>query len=105
MTYDEFLAQAKEARPRKDFHRELRALYVENGTLQVLVLMILQQRKELMEAFAARPMLQEADIRASIGVQGQINGIDVVLQSIFEAMKDPQDEDEVSVSSPTSSAP
>lgn len=95
MTYEEFLGRAREASPRKSFAGELRQLYVDNGTLQVLVLMMLQQRSDLIEALAARPMLSEADIRASIGVQGQVNGIDVILQSIHAAMTEEED-DEVS---------
>jgi hypothetical protein len=75
----------------------LNALYVENGTLQVLVLMILQQRAALMEAFAGRQMMSDQDIRAAIGTQGQISGIDIILRSIHAAMEKPDEPtDEVS---------
>jgi hypothetical protein len=90
--YDEFLARAREARPRPDFYKELRALYVDGGTLQLLVKGILEQRQDLMEALMSRPMMTDQDIRAAIGTQGQINGIDIVLQGIHSSMLESQDE-------------
>jgi hypothetical protein len=99
MNYDEFLARAKSAAPYPGFGRDLNQLYAEGGTLCVLVLMILQFRQDLTEALLGRQMMSDQDIRAAIGTQGQINGIDIVLHGIHEAIeKDRNDEsaDEVS---------
>lgn len=92
MNYDEFLARAREARPRPDFHKELRGLFIDGGTLQLLVKGMLEQRQDLMEALMSRPMMSDQDIRAAIGTQGQINGIDIVLQGIYGLMLERKDE-------------
>jgi hypothetical protein len=89
--YEEFVARAKEAKPRPDFYKELRALYVDGGTLQLLVKGMLEQRQDLMEALMSRPMMTDQDIRAAIGTQGQINGIDIVLQGIHSSMLESED--------------
>lgn len=87
-SYEEFLARAREAQPRKSFARELQHLYVDNGTLQILVKMILQQRDVLLEALVNRHIVDETSVRMAIGTQGQVSGMDTILQSIFEAMKE-----------------
>lgn len=92
LSYDEFLARAREAKPRPDFYRELRALFIDGGTLQLLVKGMLEQRQDLMEALMSRPMMSDQDIRAAIGTQGQINGIDIVLQGIHNSMLESDNE-------------
>jgi hypothetical protein len=93
LDYDGFLSAARQAEPDGNLHRELGQLFAEpSGTLRVLVAMILQQRDQLVEALVKTHMVDEAAIRRAIGTQGQLSGIDTVLQSIFGAMRKPTDE-------------
>ena len=98
MQYSEFLRLGREAQVGPTLNRELRQLYAEpGGTLRAVVLMLLQQREALTEALLGRQMMSDQDIRAAIGTQGQINGLDIALQSIHEAMtKEPDNVEEVS---------
>jgi hypothetical protein len=86
VTYDEFIERGRVATADDGFQRELRQLYAPGGTLTVLVRMILELRSDLGEALVGRQMMSDADIRAAIGTQGQILGMDIILHGIHEAM-------------------
>ena len=98
MQYNEFLQLGAKAEVGQSLNRELRQLYAEpGGTLRAIVRLCLEQREALTEALLGRQMMSDQDIRAAIGTQGQINGIDIVLQGIHEAMtKEPDHVEEVS---------
>lgn len=96
--YESFLAAARQAEPGPRFWHELQSLYAEpGGTLRVLVHMFLQHRDVLVEALVKTHMVNEEAIRKAVGTQGQLSGIDLLLQEIFEAMRKPNEPaDEVS---------
>lgn len=92
MTYDEFLARANEVQQLdKRLAGQLRALYVERGTLQQLVRAILDQRRDLSSAMESADMISEDAVRKAIGIQGQIRGVDTVLMLIHELMTKEED--------------
>lgn len=97
ISWDEFIARAKEV-PETDRNiaLQLRQLYVDRGTLQQVVASILLGRQDLLEAMSKTQMVSEDAIRQAIGLQGQIAGIDYVLQAIHELMNvnpNPQEDD------------
>lgn len=98
MTYEEFLALAKGVQKLDSgLHRQLRSLMVEGGTLAQLTRVILDTRDGLQEQLANKQMIEDRDIRIAIGMQGQVLGLNNVLQVIWQTMQEPPKEDEEDV--------
>lgn len=96
MTWEEFLARAREVKALdKELWRQLRSLYVDNGSLQQVVRALLDTKEELQEGMANCHMVSDESIRRAIGLQGQIMGLQTALQAIHELMQEPREvEDE-----------
>lgn len=92
MTYEEFLSRATNVTPDADLWRQMRSLYVDRGTLLQVVAQVLEFRRDVMDRLASTHMIQDEDIRTAIGLQGNIRGIDNVLQIIHNLMIDPDSE-------------
>lgn len=99
MTWEEFLARAREIRVLdKELWRQLRSLYVDGGTLQQLVRALLDTKEELQEGMANCHMISEESVRRAIGLQGQIMGLQTALQVVHELMQEPQEVQDEQVS-------
>ena len=95
LSAEEFLERARQVRELDaDLGKQLRALYVDGGTLQQLVRAILDQRGDLQESLAKNLMVTEEAIRIAIGIQGQVLGMDTVLDLILNLMNSIGEEDE-----------
>jgi hypothetical protein len=95
MTYEEFLLAAKEVSELdKDFDKQLRALFVQKGTLKQLVRAILDYRMDISVAFERSDIVSEDAVKVAIGLQGQIRGIDNILALIHELMTQTKPEEE-----------
>jgi hypothetical protein len=92
MTYEEFIRRAEGAEVERDLWRQMRSLYVEGGTLTQVVKAILEQRTNVAHQLANTHMIRDEDIRMAIGLQGNIRGIDNVLQIIYGLTIDPDSE-------------
>ena len=93
LSTEEFIARAREIRELdQDLGKQLRSLYVDGGTLQQLVRAILDQRSDLQESLAKNLMVTEEAIRIAIGIQGQVLGMDTVLDLILNLMNSIGDE-------------
>jgi hypothetical protein len=97
-TYEEFILRAREAHITPDLWRQLRHIYVENGPLLQLVFLIICARGDMQEALTKMHMISDEAIRRAIGQQGQIAGVDQILAQIYEAMKEPTDDNTEQVS-------
>jgi hypothetical protein len=93
LSYEEFLLAAREGRQSQEFWHDLQVLYSEpTGPLRVLVKMLLEMRDGLSEALINTHMVDEASIRKAVGTQGQLSGLTIALQAIYEAMRKPEDD-------------
>ena len=92
MTYEEFIERAEGKAVDRELWRQARSLYVDGGTLTQIVSVILAQRTRVITQLANRHMIQDEDIRMAIGLQGNVRGIDNVLQIIHGLMLDPDAE-------------
>lgn len=92
MTYEEFINRARDVQPDNDLWRQARSLYVDGGTLLQVVGAILDQRKNVVHQLENTHMIRDEDIRMAIGLQGNVRGIDNVLQIIHGLMLDPNSE-------------
>lgn len=98
MNHDEFKARAFEVGELdRTLGKQLRSLYVDNGTLQQLVRAIYDLRGDLQESLSKGMMVSDEAIRVAIGLQGQVLGIDTVLDLMLTLMntteaKDDEDE-------------
>jgi hypothetical protein len=96
LSYDEFIARAMEVQKLDSgLGAQFRQLYVERGTLQQLVRMILDMRSDLKEALVNTRLLSEENIRLALGIQGQVSGIDIILDLILTQMNAEENDDEV----------
>lgn len=92
MSWEEFLARAREIRVLdKELWRQLRSLYIDNGTLQQLVRALLDTKEELQEGMANCHMISDENVRRAIGLQGQIMGLQTALQVVHELMQEPRE--------------
>jgi hypothetical protein len=57
--------------------------------------MILDMRSDLKEALVNTRLLTEENIRLALGIQGQVSGIDVILDLILTQMNAEENDDEV----------
>lgn len=92
MRYEEFIRRAEGSTVERDLWRQARSLYVEGGTLTQVVKAILEQRTNVANQLANTHMIRDEEVRLAIGLQGNIRGIDNVLQIIHGLMVDPDSE-------------
>jgi hypothetical protein len=73
----------------KGMDRQLRDLMIENGPMAYLVAGIFVLKKQFTQQLLTTHMTTDEAIRKAIGTQGQLSGIDFVLQLLIEFMTAP----------------
>ena len=78
--------------PRMD--RQLRDLALENGPLLYILAACEGLLRSLTAQLRAKHMVSDEAIRTAIGIQGQISGVELVVQALVEMLQQPQGEAE-----------
>lgn len=73
-------------------HTDIRTLLTEGGALLYIMNQIHGLYLERQEFFAQKPLFTEEDIRKAISNQGELRGLNMVIQLILKLAEDPQDE-------------
>ena len=69
--------------------RQLRDLAIEQGPLMYILAMCEGLKRSLTSQLTSRHMVLDEAIRMAIGIQGQLSGVDLVIQSLVEMLQKP----------------
>lgn len=79
-------------RPEK-LAQDIRTLLTDGGALLYIMNQILGLYDERKEFFALKPLFSEDDIRRAIGNQGELRGLNMVIQLILKLAEEPEPKD------------